>query len=76
MEETNAAIEQTESQALELDRIVDIFKTDTSAVATNAAKAATPQPKPQDVKSLQKRVNGFATQGSSALAVEDDWQEF
>ena len=76
VEETNAAIEQTESQALELDRIVDIFKTDTSAVATNAAKAATPQPKPQDVKSLQKRVNGFATQGSSALAVEDDWQEF
>ncbi len=76
VEETNAAIEQTESQALELDRIVDIFKTDTSAVATNSAKAATPQPKPQDVKSLQKRVNGFATQGSSALAVEDDWQEF
>ena len=26
VEETNAAIEQTEAQAIELDRVVDVFK--------------------------------------------------
>ena len=36
VEETNAAIEQTESQASELDNIVDVFTIDTS----RALKAA------------------------------------
>jgi len=33
VEETNAAIEQTEAQASELDRIVDVFTLDEAPVA-------------------------------------------
>ncbi|KRA44777.1 methyl-accepting chemotaxis protein [Devosia sp. Root635] len=53
VEETNAAIEQTEAQASELDRIVDVFKMD------GAGRSATPpaQPKP-----------ALRTVGNAALA--------
>src|SRR3569623_1122186 len=43
VEETNAAIEQTESQAVELDRVVDVFRTgggDAPAAVRPAAKPA------------------------------------
>ena len=39
VEETNAAIEQTEAQASELDRIVDVFMLDEDD-GTSAARAA------------------------------------
>ncbi|HVW93180.1 MAG TPA: methyl-accepting chemotaxis protein [Devosia sp.] len=40
VEETNAAIEQTEAQAVELDRIVDIFTLEPAAKANRPARAA------------------------------------
>jgi methyl-accepting chemotaxis protein len=63
VEETNAAIEQTESQAVELDRIVDVF------VVGNAAAASSATP-PQ--RGAAGRV--YRTQGNTALKA-DDWNE-
>jgi methyl-accepting chemotaxis protein len=40
VEETNAAIEQTEGQANELDRIVDVFIVDAAARRPAPARAA------------------------------------
>jgi methyl-accepting chemotaxis protein len=64
VEETNAAIEQTEGQANELDRIVDIFDTGsevrrTAPVARKAAPRSTPA----------GRFNGNA-------ALKSDWESF
>ncbi|MBD8067110.1 chemotaxis protein [Devosia sp. PTR5] len=71
VEETNAAIEQTEGQANELDRIVDVFRLETrepqaprsaqprSARATAARPAPVPRPR---------------LAGNTALA--EDWSEF
>jgi len=39
VEETNAAIEQTEAQANELDNIVDVFRIDDTANSTSDATA-------------------------------------
>jgi methyl-accepting chemotaxis protein len=42
VEETNAAIEQTEAQASELDRIVDVFRLEDTAIApTQRGRAGT-----------------------------------
>jgi methyl-accepting chemotaxis protein len=73
VEETNAAIEQTEAQATELDKIVDIFKVDTSAA--EAKPAATPS---TGIKGLQERVasaaRGYLSNGSTAM--DKEWSEF
>ena len=61
VEQTNAAIEQTESQAGELDRIVDVF---TVAEADSAPVAAT--------KGAARRA--YLSQGNAALKA--DWNEF
>lgn len=45
VEETNAAIEQTESQASELDRIVENFQIDGSSVNSGRGRASTQQSK-------------------------------
>jgi methyl-accepting chemotaxis protein len=66
VEETNAAIDQTESQATELDHIVEQFK------ITESKAASTPS-KTQAAASLKR----FATAGNAALKTDaDDWQEF
>jgi methyl-accepting chemotaxis protein len=70
VEETNAAIEQTETQAQELDRVVDIFsfeeRSDTGANSR------------QGVRGLQDRIKSaaknYAVKGNTALA--KDWAEF
>jgi methyl-accepting chemotaxis protein len=73
VEETNAAIEQTEAQARELDRVVDVFTLEQRAEAkrVEAAPAA-------GIKGLQQRVKAAAasylSQGNAAL--KDDWTEF
>ncbi len=57
VEETNAAIEQTESQANELDRIVDVFVTDgTSRRSAPAAEAAPAEQPATGIKALQQRL--------------------
>jgi methyl-accepting chemotaxis protein len=60
VEQTNAAIEQTESQAGELDRIVDIF---TVAEAVGAPAAP---------RSAARKV--YLSQGNAAIST--DWNEF
>jgi methyl-accepting chemotaxis protein len=75
VEQTNAAIEQTEGQAAELDRIVDVF-----VVAHEARETPASPPAPAGtVKSLQQRVRNAATSYLSAhgnAAVAQDWEEF
>ncbi|WP_421762335.1 HAMP domain-containing methyl-accepting chemotaxis protein [Devosia sp.] len=81
VEETNAAIEQTESQANELDTIVDRFVVDqhTSRTAT-PAPAARPAAAPPatGIKALQQKVkaaaNSYLSKGNAAL--KEDWNEF
>ena len=86
VEETNAAIEQTESQAVELDRIVDVFVVDEAAVApvTRApaqrrpvvASPAPPAPRPARAPAQAATVaRTYLTEGNAALK-EEDWAEF
>ncbi|HEV2518868.1 MAG TPA: methyl-accepting chemotaxis protein [Devosia sp.] len=60
VEQTNAAIEQTESQAGELDRIVDVF-----TVAEAGAAPAVPRRAARQV---------YLSQGNAAIST--DWNEF
>ncbi len=80
VEQTNAAIEQTEAQAAELDRIVEIFTLEHSAAAEHPAAAPLQQVAmgaPRSQTARQARENyGLRTSGSSALAVDTDWSEF
>ncbi|MCZ4271302.1 methyl-accepting chemotaxis protein [Maritalea porphyrae] len=76
VEETNAAIEQTEVQASELDRIVDVFKvadntarhgqadvSHTSAVAPNGAKSSQ--------QKIQSATTSYKTNGNAAI--KEEW---
>src|SRR5690606_36627181 len=77
VEEINAAIEQTEAQASELDRIVDIF-------AIGEAKALAPaRPGParalaEGARGLQEKLRSvtktYLSRGNAA--VDEDWNEF
>jgi methyl-accepting chemotaxis protein len=78
VEETNAAIEQTEGQANELDRIVEVFVVDGSAAP--AERSARPRaPQPASVKAQQARVkqaaSAYLTEGNAAVK-QDNWSEF
>ncbi len=80
VEETNAAIEQTEAQARELDRVVEVFTLQTNPVpdrsvsGTNHGRSA----KPASIKAMRAKVTSAArsylTGGSTATA--KDWNEF
>ncbi len=77
VEETNAAFEQTEGQANELDRIVEVFVIDGSAARsldTGRAQGA----EPNGVKALQSRVKSAAKSylNHGNAAVRTDWSEF
>ena len=89
VEEMNASLEQTETQARELDEIVEIFVLDERARAArplpkSASKAASraparPTARPgQDIKALQARASSaaqsYGVQGSAAI--KQDWNEF
>ncbi len=78
VEQTNAAIEQTENQAVELDRIVSVFivEDDDRRVAPAAATTA-----PKGIKAIQAKVMSAARSylGGGAtpkLAVNQSWDEF
>ncbi|HLV84567.1 MAG TPA: methyl-accepting chemotaxis protein, partial [Devosia sp.] len=75
VEQTNAAIEQTEGQASDLDRIVDIFILEDGPVAARAPMAEAPR---NGIKGLQDKVRqaakGFISHGNAA--VKQDWNEF
>jgi len=88
VEETNAAIEQTEGQANELDRIVDVFVTDKNAApraqaapAPRQEAAPEPQPAPaKGIKALQQKVatvaKSYLSNGNAAVKTDAEWQEF
>ena len=75
VEETNAAIEQTEAQANELDQIVDIF-----VIRQNETpvRAVAEKPVASGARGLQNRLKAtakvYATHGNAAI--DKDWSEF
>jgi len=82
VEQTNAAIEQTETRANDLDRIVEQFVIDGRATAAPApvraaSKPSAPAPA-KGIKALQDKVKTAArtylTRGNTA--VKEDWNEF
>ena len=77
VEQTNAAIEQTEAQAADLDRIVDIFRVSDGAAPKRTApvaSAAAPEAKPGVLKKIASGAKALLTQGNAA--VDQDWDEF
>ncbi|WP_338721203.1 methyl-accepting chemotaxis protein [Devosia sp. XK-2] len=70
VEQTNAAIEQTEAQAGELDRVVDIFRLD----EMEPAQAAAPAAPPKRAQPAQKAARVYLNQGNAAIS--SDWDEF
>jgi methyl-accepting chemotaxis protein len=71
VEQTNAAIEQTEAQAAELDKVVDIFTI--AEAGEHVVKAM-----PKDIKGIKDRVKhaakSYLVDGNAA--VDKDWEEF
>lgn len=85
VEETNAAIEQTEAQANELDRIVDVFVTENGGTPRMpiGAHNQVPDELPVNtgIKALREKAMNVAktylSKGNAAVAVaDDDWKEF
>jgi methyl-accepting chemotaxis protein len=80
VEETNAAIEQTEAQASELDRIVEVFRVEDGGLerARQPQPAAAPTRPATGIKALQQKVRSAAksylSHGNAAL--DKDWAEF
>ncbi|MEO5807508.1 methyl-accepting chemotaxis protein [Devosia sp.] len=70
VEETNAAIEQTESQASELDIIVDVFITRETQVQPQERQAPPSAP----ARKVQKAASAYLSHGNAA--VSQDWNEF
>ena len=84
VEEINASIEQTEAQASDLDRVVDVFTlSDAPAgrpirIAAAPAKAPPKAPAKGGIKAMQDRVKqaakSYLTRGNTA--VDPEWNEF
>jgi methyl-accepting chemotaxis protein len=75
VEETNAAIEQTEAQATELDQVVAVFRTSGGEVAAGRPAARRPVGnlgRPTNKTAAAKTY--LATEGNAA--VNTDWSEF
>jgi methyl-accepting chemotaxis protein len=72
VEEINAAIEQTEAQATELDRIVEVFAVDRPAELVREA------PRASGARGLQEKLKSasksYLSHGNAA--VDTDWSEF
>ncbi|HEY9009379.1 MAG TPA: methyl-accepting chemotaxis protein [Devosia sp.] len=77
VEETNAAIEQTEAQAVELDRIVEVFTVEGGG-APAAATAPVPVERKGGVRAMQAKLKSAARSYLSRgnAAVDTDWSEF
>jgi methyl-accepting chemotaxis protein len=78
VEETNAAIEQTEAQAADLDKVVANFTLSNRASAPSAAATPAAARAPQGIRALQEKVKSAAKSYLSHgnAAVKDDWSEF
>ncbi|MNR60697.1 hypothetical protein D3C85_1822460 [compost metagenome] len=74
MEETNAAIEQTEAQASELDLIVDVFTTgERRQMVAEPAPAARPR-KAVATARVGRAAQSYLSHGNAAVA--SDWNGF
>jgi methyl-accepting chemotaxis protein len=75
VEETNAAIEQTEARATDLDTLVAQF----TVSRADAPRQAEPAPAPRGIKAMQKKLGtaarAYLSRGNTALKT-DDWSEF
>ncbi len=75
VEETNAAIEQTEAQANELDNIVDVFSLTSAAQPAAAAPVRKMQSAPTMAQAKTKAAKAtYLSAGNAALA--EEWSEF
>ncbi|RYE11232.1 MAG: methyl-accepting chemotaxis protein [Hyphomicrobiales bacterium] len=77
VEEINAAIEQTESQATELDQIVDVFVVDGPGSAAPGAAAGArmvASSRKGDGAKPRRTLKSWLTEGNAAVAA--DWNEF
>ena len=74
VEQTNAAIEQTEGQASELDRVVEIFTIEETAEALPVRAPAPIPPRAPAADRVRQAARSYLTQGNAALA--NDWSEF
>jgi methyl-accepting chemotaxis protein len=74
VEETNAAIEQTEGQATNLDKIVDIFVLEDDAAAPAPAAAVPAAERPTDRAKVAAASKAYLTDGNAAL--KGEWAEF
>jgi methyl-accepting chemotaxis protein len=72
VEETNAAIEQTEAQAVELDQVVDIFHLE-SKQQSAAVRAPTARPLAKSPKT-KAAAKTYLSVGNAAI--DQDWAEF
>ncbi|WP_240230999.1 methyl-accepting chemotaxis protein [Devosia lacusdianchii] len=73
VEETNAAIEQTEAQASELDRVVDVFTIDSATARSARPVRATTQARGV-VDKVRSAARSYLSEGNAAIA--KDWSEF
>ncbi|WEK05215.1 MAG: methyl-accepting chemotaxis protein [Candidatus Devosia phytovorans] len=74
VEETNAAIEQTESQASELDRVIDVFVVSGAGSLRAAASAPSRAPAPVAMPARTATARNYLSQGNAAIS--SDWDEF
>ena len=72
VEETNVPIEQTETQATDLDRIVETFVLPGSEMRRERAPAPSRAPKATGIKAASSRYRAWQFR----LAVEPGWDEF
>src|SRR3569623_841217 len=72
VEETNAAIEQTEAQAVELDQVVAIFHLGNDGSSTKAVSKAPLPAKAKPQIKVKQAAKAYLTNGNAAV----DWTEF
>jgi methyl-accepting chemotaxis protein len=77
VEETNAAIEQTEAQATELDRIVAVFSMEDDVKSTSPERRRPAPLNSRGMKPAQKLKQASAAYLSDGnAAISKDWSEF
>jgi methyl-accepting chemotaxis protein len=74
VEEMNAAIEQSEAQAAQLDQVVDVFTLEESPVKTVAPAPRATAPQRGVVNKVQVAARSYLSHGNAAIA--KDWSEF
>jgi methyl-accepting chemotaxis protein len=77
VEETNAAIEQTQAQAADLDRIVDVFTLTEAEPPPKAEAPASPRrktPLRATAENVKRAAKAYLTDGNAAL--DREWAEF